>query len=507
MRALELGADGVELDVHATKDGVVVVHHDEVPRAAAPSGRLTGKRIDALTFAELQGFAVRGTALIPTLAEVLPRCATAPRCTWSSRARASRRATIDVIRTSPNPGDAPCTASITTPFVGARALAPELRGGILFDRPLDAVAAAMRAADALDAWQEGSHRRGDWSRRCTAPAASIIAWTVESHRTRRRAGVVGRGRDVHRPPSAHAADAARNGASVMTASTPAVAVIGAGTMGHGIAYVSALAGCRVCTDRRATPTQLTRGARQIERTSRRPSRGQVHRRPTRRRARAAHRRADGRRMRVRDATLVIEAVPERLDLKQRLFAALERVVPADALLATNTSSLSIAADRRGRCAHPARVVGHALLQSGARDEAARDRAPRRRPTDARSTRARAFARRLGKRADRRARLARLRVEPARRRARPRGDADARAGRGERGGHRPRDGAGLQPPDGPARADRPGRPRRAARDRRVSARDPAATPPTGRPQILRDKVARGKLGKKTGKGFYRWETEP
>ena len=42
---------------------------------------------------------------------------------------------------------------------------------------------------------------------------------------------------------------------------------------------------------------------------------------------------------VRDAWLVVEAIPERLDLKQRLFAELDELAPADAILATNSSSL------------------------------------------------------------------------------------------------------------------------------------------------------------------------
>jgi 3-hydroxybutyryl-CoA dehydrogenase len=42
---------------------------------------------------------------------------------------------------------------------------------------------------------------------------------------------------------------------------------------------------------------------------------------------------------VRDAWLVIEAIPERLDLKQRLFADLDELAPIDAILATNSSSL------------------------------------------------------------------------------------------------------------------------------------------------------------------------
>jgi len=43
----------------------------------------------------------------------------------------------------------------------------------------------------------------------------------------------------------------------------------------------------------------------------------------------------------RQADLVIEAVPERMDLKVEIFAQLDRVAPAHAILASNTSSLSI----------------------------------------------------------------------------------------------------------------------------------------------------------------------
>ena len=57
-----------------------------------------------------------------------------------------------------------------------------------------------------------------------------------------------------------------------------------------------------------------------------------------------------------DADLVIEAIVERLDVKQALFAELESVVQGDAILASNTSSLSIAAIA-ARCANRARVCG------------------------------------------------------------------------------------------------------------------------------------------------------
>ncbi|WP_052851234.1 3-hydroxyacyl-CoA dehydrogenase NAD-binding domain-containing protein [Streptomyces avicenniae] len=57
-----------------------------------------------------------------------------------------------------------------------------------------------------------------------------------------------------------------------------------------------------------------------------------------------------------DADFVIEAVFEELGLKQRIFAELEAVVPEHAVLATNTSSLSVTAMAAG-LKHPERVVG------------------------------------------------------------------------------------------------------------------------------------------------------
>jgi len=57
-----------------------------------------------------------------------------------------------------------------------------------------------------------------------------------------------------------------------------------------------------------------------------------------------------------DCALIIEAVVEKLDVKRSLFARLESVVADDAVLATNTSSLSITAIASG-CKHPERIVG------------------------------------------------------------------------------------------------------------------------------------------------------
>ncbi len=66
-RALELGAEGIELDVHLSADGVPVVIHDQtVDRTTDGSGA-----VHEMTVAELQAFDAGGGERIPTLADVL----------------------------------------------------------------------------------------------------------------------------------------------------------------------------------------------------------------------------------------------------------------------------------------------------------------------------------------------------------------------------------------------------------------------------------------------------
>jgi glycerophosphoryl diester phosphodiesterase len=66
-RALALEADGIELDVHVTSDGVPVVFHDATLR------RLTGRagRVSRRTWAQLAPLRVRGSEPIPRLVDVL----------------------------------------------------------------------------------------------------------------------------------------------------------------------------------------------------------------------------------------------------------------------------------------------------------------------------------------------------------------------------------------------------------------------------------------------------
>ena len=134
-----------------------------------------------------------------------------------------------------------------------------------------------------------------------------------------------------------------------------VAVIGAGTMGHGIAYVAALADCEVVlTDARgdALATAMSKIGHLLD--------GAVNRGKLLDTSRAALERRlhtdAALTSAVRGADVVIEAVVEDLAVKQRLLAEVERAAPEGALLASNTSSLSIAAIASG-LRHPDRLVG------------------------------------------------------------------------------------------------------------------------------------------------------
>ena len=118
-----------------------------------------------------------------------------------------------------------------------------------------------------------------------------------------------------------------------------VGVVGLGTMGAGIAEVLARAGLSV-TAVEVSDDALARGRGHLEHsTDRAVSRGKLD--PAERDEIFGRIRFSTSLEDLAQAELVIEAVPERMDLKVEIFAQLERVAPAHAILASNTSSLSI----------------------------------------------------------------------------------------------------------------------------------------------------------------------
>ncbi|WP_175407177.1 3-hydroxyacyl-CoA dehydrogenase [Streptomyces sp. TRM64462] len=133
-----------------------------------------------------------------------------------------------------------------------------------------------------------------------------------------------------------------------------VAVVGAGTMGQGIAQVALVAGHAVRLHD-AAPGRAAQAAEAVlGRLDRLVAKGRLTQ-DTRDTAAGRLHAAAGL-TELADAALVVEAIVERLDVKQELFSALEDVVSDDCLLATNTSSLSVTAIG-GALRRPGRFVG------------------------------------------------------------------------------------------------------------------------------------------------------
>jgi 3-hydroxybutyryl-CoA dehydrogenase len=141
----------------------------------------------------------------------------------------------------------------------------------------------------------------------------------------------------------------------MTTDVRHITVLGAGTMGHGIAHAAASAGYATTLYDVSDPA-LERARAQIDLIVRKAVElGKVT---------AAE--ADACLGRLRTTTdvagslagadVVIEAAPERMDLKLSLFGDIDRHAPATAVVGTNTSALSIT-EMAGLLRNPARVAG------------------------------------------------------------------------------------------------------------------------------------------------------
>lgn len=138
------------------------------------------------------------------------------------------------------------------------------------------------------------------------------------------------------------------------AGVDAVLVVGAGTMGHGIAQVAAAAGAAVALHD-VSDDRIEVGLASIERNlTKGVEKGKVTedaRRETLARIRGEASLAAG----AERADLVVEAAPESLELKRKIFAALDLATRPEAILASNTSSISI-----GEIADPVRDPGRVV---------------------------------------------------------------------------------------------------------------------------------------------------
>jgi len=133
-----------------------------------------------------------------------------------------------------------------------------------------------------------------------------------------------------------------------------IGVVGAGTMGHGIAQVAAQQGCDVVLVD-AVPAALERGRSQIGKgLERLVTKGKLA--PEERDQALARLSTGGDLGALAGADLVVEAVVEKLEVKAKVLAELDGLCPPDAILASNTSSISIT-KLAGATRRPEKVIG------------------------------------------------------------------------------------------------------------------------------------------------------
>lgn len=141
----------------------------------------------------------------------------------------------------------------------------------------------------------------------------------------------------------------------MTNPYTTVGIVGTGAMGRGIAQIAAQAGSTVLLlDAQAGAAERARQAI-VDQWNKLVDKGRID--PAQVSAWHAALKPVAEMADLKDCELVVEAIVERLDSKQALFQALEAIVAPTALLATNTSSLSVTAIGAG-LERPERLAGY-----------------------------------------------------------------------------------------------------------------------------------------------------
>lgn len=183
-RAIALDADGVELDVHATRDGGIVVHHDAEVRGAGP--------IALLSTAEVVAARLTNGEPVPLLSEVLDLLD--GREAWvevKSLTPHHDAALLAVLSGGPTPRRYAIHSFDHRIIRRLGATAPWLRRGILLTAYVVDPVAVMRAAGATTLWQAWEQIDEDLVAQVHGAAGTLIAWTVNDMGDLERLGRMG----------------------------------------------------------------------------------------------------------------------------------------------------------------------------------------------------------------------------------------------------------------------------------------------------------------------------
>jgi glycerophosphoryl diester phosphodiesterase len=183
-RAVAMGADGIELDVHTTRDGELVVHHDPDVPGLGP--------IANLTTVQLSRHRLANGEPVPSLEEAL--ASVGELLVWvevKALAAAHDARLISVLREGPVPERYGVHSFDHRLVRRIGEAAPEFRTGILLTSRLVDPVAAMRAAGATVLWQEWQMIDADLVDAVHENRGDVIAWTVNERVAAGRLSVLG----------------------------------------------------------------------------------------------------------------------------------------------------------------------------------------------------------------------------------------------------------------------------------------------------------------------------
>jgi len=161
--------------VHATRDGIVIVHHDPVVHARHPQ-RPSQRPIVELSEAELAEFPLAGGVRIPTLSETLYVIGSRATVYVEIKARSIEPLVTRIIRESKTT----CAVHSFDHRVvrNVRAIFPAIRTGVLeVSRHIDPVA-SLADTSAEDLWQEVDSIDEEIVQSAHSVGARVIAWTA-----------------------------------------------------------------------------------------------------------------------------------------------------------------------------------------------------------------------------------------------------------------------------------------------------------------------------------------
>ena len=189
LRALERGAEAIELDVHGTADGVVVVHHDFALGADTARPQFAGLAIAATSWSTLATVLYRDGHGLPTLAEVLEAVGTRAQVYVEVKAPAIEAAVVAVIRGA----QSSCAVHGFDHRIPRRvhALAPEIPVGILVDSYLLEPARALTQAGARDFWPHWRFCDEALVEAIHAAGGRVVPWTVDDPEVARSLAAMG----------------------------------------------------------------------------------------------------------------------------------------------------------------------------------------------------------------------------------------------------------------------------------------------------------------------------